>query len=176
MNTIGPRSVYDEAKRYAETLTMAYHRVYGVNTGIVRIFNTYGPRMRLRDGRAIPNFVYQALTGIPLTVYGDGSMTRSFCYVSDLIEGMLRLLMTDYHEPVNLGNPAESTVLELAQRIRAMLNVDCPIVFQPAMQDDPKMRKPDITRAQTLLGWQPRIPLEQGLAWSIAAFQQALHG
>lgn len=174
VNTIGPRSVYDEAKRYAESLTMAYHRVHGVNTSIVRIFNTYGPRMRLNDGRAIPNFVYQALTGIPITVYGDGSMTRSFCFVSDLVEGILRLLMCEFHEPVNIGNPGEFTVLELAQRILAIIGSDCPIVFQSAMEDDPKVRQPDITRASTLLGWAPTIELTQGLEITIDAFRQAL--
>ena len=174
VNTIGPRSVYDEAKRYAETLTMAYHRTHGVNTGIARIFNTYGPRMRLNDGRAIPNFVYQALTGMPLTVYGDGAMTRSFCYVSDLVEGIIRLLMSEIHDPVNIGNPGEYTVLELAQRILAVIGSKSPIVFQPAMQDDPKVRQPDITRARTLLGWEPTIDLDQGLVCTIAAFRQAL--
>ncbi len=172
VNPIGLRAVYDEAKRYAETLTMTYHRVYGVNTGIMRIFNTYGPRMRLHDGRAIPNFVYQALTGAPLTVYGDGTMTRSFCYVSDLCEGILRLLQTDFHEPVNLGNLGEYTMLELAQCIRAMVGSESPIIFEPAMQDDPKMRKPDISRAQTLLAWQPTIALEAGLLRTIACLSK----
>jgi dTDP-glucose 4,6-dehydratase len=174
VNPIGPRSVYDEAKRFAETLTMAYHRSRGVNTGIVRIFNTYGPRMRLNDGRAIPNFVYQALTGTPLTIYGDGSYTRSFCYVSDLVAGICALAESEEHDPVNLGNPGEYTVLELAQRILAASDSSSPIVLQPALPDDPKVRRPDITRAQALLGWQPTIDLEQGLAWTIAAFKQEL--
>jgi len=174
VSTIGPRSVYDEAKRFAETVTMAYHRTHGVNTAIIRIFNTYGPRMRLNDGRAIPNFLYQALTGKPLTVYGDGSMTRSFCYVRDLVDGIWRMLMSEEHDPVNLGNPVEYTVLELAQRILAMTGSTCPLVYQPAMADDPKLRRPDITRATTLLGWAPTIGLEQGLAWTIEAFQREL--
>ncbi|HOS43654.1 MAG TPA: NAD-dependent epimerase/dehydratase family protein, partial [Armatimonadota bacterium] len=137
VNPIGPRSVYDEAKRFAESVTMAYHRALGVNTGIVRLFNTYGPRMRLNDGRAIPNFVYQALTGQPLTLYGDGSMTRSFCYVSDTVEGVLRLAMSEIHDPVNIGNPGEYTILELAQRVRAATGSASPLVYAPAMQDDP---------------------------------------
>ena len=174
VNTIGPRSVYDEAKRFAESLTMAYHRTYGVNTGIVRIFNTYGPRMRLNDGRAIPNFVYQALTGAPITVYGDGSMTRSFCYVTDLAEGIIRLMLHDYHEPVNLGNPDEFTVLDLARKVIALTGSASEIIYQPAMQDDPKLRKPDIARARALLGGYPTIPLDQGLGWTIAAFKQDL--
>lgn len=175
VNPIGPRSVYDEAKRFAETVTMAYHRSFGVDTGIVRIFNTYGPRMRLNDGRAIPNFVYQALTGLPLTIYGDGTMTRSFCYVSDLIEGICRLLFSDIHEPVNIGNPGEYTVQQLAERILAATGSHSEITYQPAMQDDPKVRKPEITRAQTLLGWQPTVGLDQGLAWTIAAFREELN-
>ena len=174
VNSVGPRSVYDEAKRYAEALTMAYHRTYGVNTAIIRIFNTYGPRMRLNDGRAIPNFLCQALTGQPLTIYGDGSMTRSFCYVRDLVDGIFRLLTSGEHDPVNVGNPVEFTVLELAQRILAMTGSASPLVFQPAMADDPKLRRPDITRATTLLGWQPTIDLAQGLAWTIEAFQREL--
>jgi dTDP-glucose 4,6-dehydratase len=172
VNTIGPRSVYDEAKRFAESATMAYHRTLGVNTAIVRLFNTYGPRMRLNDGRAIPNFVYQALTGQPLTLYGDGSMTRSFCYVRDTVEGILRLAMSDIHDPVNIGNPGEYTILELAERILAATGSASPLVYEPAMQDDPKVRRPDITRAQTLLDWEPTIPLDQGLAWTIEAFRR----
>ena len=174
VNPIGPRSVYDESKRYAETLTMAYHRTYGVNTAIIRIFNTYGPRMRLNDGRAIPNFLYQALTGAPITIYGDGAMTRSFCYISDQVEGIWRLLNSSEHDPVNVGNPGEFTVLELAQRILAMTGSHSPLVFQPAMPDDPKLRRPDITRATTLLGWQPTIDLAEGLERTIEAFQREL--
>jgi dTDP-glucose 4,6-dehydratase len=174
VNPIGPRSVYDEAKRFAETLTAAYRRTHGVNTGIVRIFNTYGPRMRLNDGRAIPNFVYQALTGQPITIYGDGNLTRSFCYVSDLVEGILRLAISDIHEPVNIGNPTEHTVLELAQRIREAIGSTSDIVFLPALEDDPKQRRPDITRAHDWLGWTPTVPLEQGLARTIAAFRHDL--
>ncbi len=174
VNPIGPRSVYDEAKRFAESVVMAYHRTLGVDTAIVRLFNTYGPRMRLNDGRAIPNFVYQALTGQPITIYGDGSMTRSFCYVSDTVEGVLRLLMSDLHDPVNIGNPGEYTILELAQRVLAATGSASPLVYEPAMQDDPKVRRPDIARARTLLDWSPTIPLDQGLAWTIEAFKQDL--
>jgi dTDP-glucose 4,6-dehydratase len=172
VNTIGPRSVYDEAKRFAESVTMAYHRTHAVNTGIVRLFNTYGPRMRLNDGRAIPNFVYQALTGQPLTLYGDGTMTRSFCYVSDTVDGIMRLVMSDIHEPVNIGNPGEYTILELAERILAATGSGSPLEYEPAMQDDPKVRRPDITRARTLLDWQPTIPLADGLLWTIEAFKR----
>lgn len=174
VNTIGPRSVYDEAKRFAESLTMAYHRTHGVNTGMVRIFNTYGPRMRLNDGRAIPNFVYQALTGKPVTVYGDGSMTRSFCYVSDLVEGILRLTFSENHDPVNIGNPDEFTIMELAEKVIAATDSTSEIIYEPLMQDDPKLRRPDITRARTLLGWEPTVDLAQGLVWTIEAFRQEL--
>src|ERR1700719_471131 len=163
VNSIGPRAVYDEAKRFAEAMTMAYHRYYGVDTRIVRIFNTYGPRMRLNDGRALPNFVHQALTGKPITVYGTGKQTRSFCYVSDLIEGIYRLMMSDEHEPTNIGNPQEITILEFAERIRALLGATTPIVFEPLPQDDPKQRCPDISKACRLLHWEPKIGLEQGL-------------
>jgi dTDP-glucose 4,6-dehydratase len=173
VNSIGPRSVYDEAKRFAESLTMAYHRSYGVNTGIVRIFNTYGPRMRLHDGRAIPNFVYQALTGQPLTVYGDGTMTRSFCYVSDLVEGILRLVCSEIHEPVNLGNPEEFTILELARQVIALTASGSVITYAPPMEDDPQLRRPDITRAKALLGWEATVDLAQGMELTIAAFKQA---
>jgi len=176
VNTIGPRSAYDEAKRYAESLTMAYRRYRDVDTGIVRIFNTYGPRMRLNDGRAIPNFVYQALTGVPITIYGDGSMTRSFCYVSDLIEGIIRLTESDIADPVNIGNPDEYTILELAQRILAAIGATSPIVYRPLMENDPKVRCPDITRARTLLHWEPTISLEDGLRTTIAAFAKELDG
>src|SRR6202161_2831870 len=146
VNTDRPRGVYDEAKRYAEAMTMAYHRYHGLDTRIVRIFNTYGPRMRLNDGRALPNFVYQALAGLPITVYGSGKQTRSFCYCSDLIEGIYRLMMSDEHEPTNIGNPQEITILEFAERIRTLLGAKTPIVFHPLPQDDPKQRCPDITK------------------------------
>ncbi len=172
VNPIGPRGVYDEAKRFAEAMTMAYHRYHGVDTRIVRIFNTYGPRMRLNDGRALPNFVYQALTGKPLTVYGDGMQTRSFCYVSDLIDGIYRLMQSNEHSPVNVGNPQEITILEFAERIRTHF-ADAPaIVFEPLPQDDPKRRCPDITKAKQLLGWAPRVNLEEGLRLTLAYFRE----
>jgi dTDP-glucose 4,6-dehydratase len=174
VNTVGPRSMYDEAKRFAETAVSVYRQQYGVDTAIVRIFNTYGPRMRLNDGRAIPNFVYQALTGQPITIYGNGSITRSFCYVSDLVEGLLRLAFSEIHDPVNIGNPGEYTILELAERIREVTESVSPIVFEPAMPDDPKLRKPDITRARTLLGWEPTIGLAEGLTRTIDAFKAQL--
>src|SRR5271154_2161789 len=160
VNPIGPRSVYDEAKRYSEAITMAYHRHYGVDTRIVRIFNTYGPRMRLNDGRALPNFLYQALVGEPITVYGDGKQTRSFCYVSDLIEGIYRLFESNEHMPVNVGNPHEITILEFAERVRALVGAKVPIVFRPLPQDDPKQRCPDITKARRILNWEPKVNLE----------------
>ena len=163
VNPVGPRGVYDEAKRYSEAMTMAYHRQQGVDTHIVRIFNTYGPRMRRNDGRAIPNFLSQALHGKPLTVFGDGSQTRSFCYVDDLIEGIFRLTMSDEHMPVNIGNPNEMTLIELAHTIKRMTGSDSEIVFEGLPEDDPKVRQPDITRAREVLGWEPRIPLEDGL-------------
>jgi len=163
VNPIGPRGVYDESKRFAEALTMAYHRYHGVNTRIVRIFNTYGPRMRLNDGRALPNFLYQALTGKPLTVYGDGKQTRSFCYVSDLLDGIYRLLESDEHDPVNIGNPHEITILEFAERVRALVGSKEAIVFHPLPQDDPKQRCPDITKARQVLKWEPKVNLEEGL-------------
>jgi dTDP-glucose 4,6-dehydratase len=163
VNPIGPRGVYDEAKRFAEAMTMAYHRCHGVDTRIVRIFNTYGPRMRLNDGRVLPNFVYQVFTRQPLTVYGDGRQTRSFCYVSDLIEGIYRLLSADEHDPVNLGNPEEITILEFAERVRAAAGADLPIAFRPLPTDDPRRRCPDITKARRLLDWEPRVKLEEGL-------------
>ena len=172
VNPIGPRGVYDEAKRFAEAMVMAYHRYHGVDTHIVRIFNTYGPRMRLNDGRALPNFVHQALTGQPITVYGDGRQTRSFCYVSDLIEGIYRLMNSDEHEPVNIGNPQEITILEFAERIRALLESDVPIVFKPLPQDDPKQRCPDISKAKSLLGWQPKVNLDEGLRLTLKFFQE----
>jgi dTDP-glucose 4,6-dehydratase len=172
VNPIGPRGVYDEAKRFAEAMTMAYHRYHGVDTHIVRIFNTYGPRMRLNDGRALPNFVYQALTGQPITVYGDGRQTRSFCYVSDLIEGIWRLAQSDEHEPTNIGNPQEITILEFAERIRSLLGVKTPIVFKPLPQDDPKQRCPDIGKARRVLHWEPKVNLEEGLRVTLEYFQK----
>ncbi|MGH9796074.1 MAG: UDP-glucuronic acid decarboxylase family protein, partial [Candidatus Acidiferrales bacterium] len=157
VNPIGPRGVYDEAKRFAEAMTMAYHRSHGVDTRIVRIFNTYGPRMRLNDGRALPNFVHQALSGQPITVYGDGKQTRSFCYVSDLVEGIYRLMMSDEHEPTNIGNPQEITILEFAEKVRTLVGTRVDIVFKPLPEDDPKQRCPDITKARRLLQWEPKV-------------------
>ena len=174
VNPIGPRGVYDEAKRYAEAMTMAYHRAHDVDTRIVRIFNTYGPRMRLNDGRALPNFIYQALTGQPITVYGDGSQTRSFCYVSDLIEGIYRLMQSDEYLPTNMGNPQEITIREFAQRVKALTGSASPIVFQPLPQDDPKQRCPDISKARKLLGWEPKVSLEEGLRLTLDFFKQQL--
>jgi dTDP-glucose 4,6-dehydratase len=172
VNPIGPRGVYDEAKRFAEAIVMAYHRTRGLDTRIVRIFNTYGPRMRLNDGRALPNFVYQALAGQPITVYGTGKQTRSFCYVSDLIEGIYKLMMSDEHEPTNIGNPHEITILEFAERIRALLGVRAPIIFKPLPQDDPKQRCPDISKARSLLKWEPKVPLEEGLGLTLEYFKK----
>ena len=171
VNPIGPRGVYDEAKRFAEALTMAYHRAHGVETRIVRIFNTHGPRMRLNDGRVVPNFIAQALRGEPMTVYGDGSQTRSFCYVSDLVEGIVRLLRSDYSGPVNCGNPAEVTILQFAERIKALTRSSSEIVFRPLPVDDPKQRQPDITRARTILAWEPKVGLEEGLGHTIGYFR-----
>jgi dTDP-glucose 4,6-dehydratase len=172
VNPIGPRGVYDEAKRFAEAMTMAYHRFHHLDTRIVRIFNTYGPRMRLRDGRALPNFVHQALIGQPITVYGNGKQTRSFCYVSDLIEGICKLLESDEHLPTNIGNPHEITILEFAERIRALLGNTVPIEFRPLPEDDPKQRCPDITKARRILHWEPKVPLEEGLRLTLAYFKQ----
>jgi dTDP-glucose 4,6-dehydratase len=171
VNPIGPRGVYDEAKRFAEAMVMAYHRYHGVDTHIVRIFNTYGPRMRLNDGRALPNFVYQALSGQSITVYGDGRQTRSFCYVSDLVEGIYRLMHCDEHEPVNIGNPQEITILEFAERIRSLIDRNVPIVFNPLPQDDPKQRCPDIGKARRILGWEPKVNLEEGLRLTLEFFR-----
>jgi len=171
VNPIGPRGVYDEAKRFSEAMTMAYLRYHDVDTRIVRIFNTYGPRMRLNDGRALPNFVYQALTGQSITVYGDGKQTRSFCYVSDLIEGIYRLLESSEHEPTNVGNPQEITILEFAERIRALIGAEVEIVFEPLPQDDPKQRRPDISKARRLLNWEPKVSLEDGLRDTLAYFR-----
>ncbi len=167
VNPVGPRGVYDEAKRYAEALTMAYHRQQGVDTHIARIFNTYGPRMRENDGRAIPTFLRQAMEGTPLTVFGDGSQTRSFCYVDDLIEGLFRLTMSSEHMPVNIGNPNEMTLLELAERVIALTGADSKVVFEGLPVDDPKVRQPDITKARRLLDWEPRVTLDDGLRRTI---------
>ena len=174
VNPIGPRGVYDEAKRYAEAMTMAYNRYHGLDTRIVRIFNTYGPRMRLNDGRALPNFIHQALTGQPITVYGDGSQTRSFCYVSDLMEGIFRLMQSDEHLPTNIGNPQEITILEFARRVKALTGTGSEIVFKPLPQDDPKQRCPDITKARRLLGWEPKVGLEEGLRLTLEFFRTQL--
>src|SRR5271167_4893234 len=172
VNPVGPRSVYDESKRFAEALTMAYHTHHGLDTHIIRIFNTYGPRMRLNDGRALPNFVFQALSGKPLTIYGDGRQTRSFCYVSDLIEGIYRLMMSDEHLPVNIGNPQEITILEFAERIRKHFENAPPLVFEPLPQDDPKRRCPDISKAKRILKWEPKVGLEDGLRMTLDYFAQ----
>jgi dTDP-glucose 4,6-dehydratase len=174
VNSIGPRSVYDEAKRFTEAMTMAYHRYHKVDTRIVRIFNTYGPRMQLNDGRVIPNFMKQALRGDDLTVYGDGSQTRSFCYVSDEIEGFLRLAKSSEHLPVNIGNPNEFTILECANRILATVGATSKIRYEPLPQDDPKQRRPDITKARTLLGWEPKVDLDTGLKLSLDYFREAI--
>jgi len=171
VNPIGPRGVYDEAKRFAEAMTMAYHRYHGVDTKIVRIFNTYGPRMRLRDGRVVPAFIGQALKNKPITVFGDGSQTRSFCYVSDEIDGIWRLSQSDYHEPVNIGNPTEFTVLEFAELVRRLVGSKSRIVRKPLPVDDPKQRRPDITLAKKLLGWEPKVDLETGLRRTIEYFR-----
>ena len=174
VNPIGPRGVYDEAKRFAEAMTMAYHRFHQVDTKIVRIFNTYGPRMRLRDGRVVPAFISQALGNEPLTVFGDGSQTRSFCYVSDLVDGIFRLALSEYHEPVNIGNPEEMTVLDFAERIIAITGSNAQIVFKPLPVDDPKVRQPDITRAKRLLGWQPKVDFESGILETVGYFKRKL--
>lgn len=171
VNPIGPRGVYDEAKRFAEAITMAYHRYHKLDTRIVRIFNTYGPRMRLKDGRVVPNFISQALSGEELTVYGDGSQTRSFCYVSDEIEGIYRLMMSDYTLPVNIGNPEEHTILEFAEIILKITESRSKIVFKELPVDDPKQRRPDITKAKKLLNWEPRVSLEAGLKETIKYFK-----
>jgi len=176
VNPIGPRGVYDEAKRFAEAMTMAYHRYHGVDTRIVRIFNTFGPRMRLNDGRVVPNFIAQALLGQPLTVFGDGSQTRSFCYVNDTVEGIYRLLMSDESDPVNIGNPREMTILQFAHRIIELTGSSSLITYvQPKdvrIKDDPKVRQPDITKARRVLGWEPRVSLEEGLRQTIAWFRE----
>ena len=174
VNPIGPRSMYDEAKRYAEALTMAYHRARGTNIGIARIFNTYGPRMRVNDGRAVPAFFDAALRDEPLPVHGDGSQTRSLCFVSDLVEGLLRLLASDQTGPINLGRPDEITILELAKTIQHVVGSDAGIAQMPAAADDPKRRMPDITLARTLLGWEPTVTLDEGLAQTVEWFRSAL--
>jgi dTDP-glucose 4,6-dehydratase len=174
VNPVGPRGVYDEAKRFAEALTMAYHRFHGVDTRIVRIFNTFGPRMRVNDGRAIPAFVTQALAGKPVTVFGDGMQTRSFQYIDDLVEGIRRLMRAPVNDPVNIGNPHEMTLLELAKRIILLTGSGSEIVFAPLPEDDPKVRQPDITRARTLLGWEPRIDADEGLRLTIDWFRKKL--
>jgi dTDP-glucose 4,6-dehydratase len=176
VNPIGIRSVYDEAKRFAEALTMAYHRYHGIDTRIVRIFNTYGPRMHLEDGRVLPNFLQQALKGEPLTIYGDGQQTRSFCYMDDLIDGIIRLLYSDEHQPVNIGNPVETTILEFAETISRLVDNRAGVIFKPAQrgESDPQRRRPDITRARQILGWEPKISLEEGLLKTIPYFQKKM--
>ena len=174
VNPIGPRGVYDEAKRFAEAMTMAYHRYHKIDTKILRIFNTYGPRMRLRDGRVVPAFIGQALVGRPLTVFGDGSQTRSFCYVSDLIDGIFELAMSDFHEPVNLGNPREMTIKQFADEIIRITGTKSTIEYKPLPEDDPKVRQPDISRAKKVLGWEPRVSFEEGITRTIKYFRESL--
>jgi len=176
VNPVGLRSCYDEGKRYAEALTMAYHRVHGLRTNIARIFNTYGPRMALNDGRVVPAFIDQALKGAPLTVFGDGSQTRSFCYVSDLVEGLLRLSESDERYPVNLGNPTEMSILQFAETIRAHFGAQLAIEFRPLPSDDPKLRRPDIAKAKRVLGWEPKVSLDQGLKETIGYFREKVGG
>jgi dTDP-glucose 4,6-dehydratase len=171
VNPVGPRSCYDESKRFAEALTMAYHRTYGLRTNIARIFNTYGPRMKLDDGRVVPSFIGQALRGEALTIFGDGSQTRSFCYVSDLVDGIYRLMQSDERYPVNLGNPDEMTIREFAERIRRITGSLSPIVNRLLPEDDPRQRRPDISKARRLLGWEPRVPLEEGLRVTLDSFR-----
>jgi dTDP-glucose 4,6-dehydratase len=173
VNPIGPRGVYDEAKRFAEAMTMAYHRYHKVDTKIVRIFNTYGPRMRLRDGRVVPAFIGQALAGKPLTVFGDGSQTRSFCYVSDLIDGIFKLSQSTFHEPVNIGNPREMTIKQFGEEIIRILGAKSSIEYKPLPEDDPKVRQPDISRAKKILGWQPKVEFEEGIKKTIDYFRNA---
>ena len=174
VNSIGPRGCYDEAKRFAEAIVMAYHRSHGINTRIVRIFNTYGPRMRLNDGRIVPNFMKQAILDEPLTVYGEGTQTRSFCYASDLIDGIYRLMLSDENLPVNIGNPVEFTILEFAHLVKQLTGSNSEIEFLPLPQDDPRQRRPDITKARALLGWEPKVNLEDGLKATLVYFQQKL--
>jgi len=174
VNPIGPRGVYDEAKRFAEAITMAYHRTHGINTKIVRIFNTYGPRMRIKDGRAIPNFLKQALTGEDLTIYGNGSQTRSFCFVTDLVEGIFRLLISEQHKPVNIGNPNEMTIRQMADKILQATQSNSRIVNVPLPEDDPKTRQPNITLAKEILNWEPKVSLDEGLKSTLEYFKQNL--
>jgi dTDP-glucose 4,6-dehydratase len=174
VNPVGPRGVYDEAKRFAEAMTMAYHRYHGLDAKIVRIFNTYGPRMRVKDGRAVPNFISQALRGEDVTIFGSGSQTRSFCYVTDLVDGILRLVESNLNDPVNIGNPHEMSIEEMARLIIKMTGSSSKVVFKELPADDPKVRQPDITRARTLLGWEPKVPLDQGLTSTIAYFRQKM--
>jgi dTDP-glucose 4,6-dehydratase len=176
VNPIGPRGVYDEAKRFAEAMTMAYHRYHKVDTKIVRIFNTYGPRMRLRDGRVVPAFIGQALAGKSLTVFGDGSQTRSFCYVSDLIDGIFKLSQSDFHEPVNIGNPREMTIKQFAEQIIRITGARSTIEYKPLPEDDPKVRQPDIARAKKILGWEPKVQFDEGIKKTIEYFRNALKG
>jgi dTDP-glucose 4,6-dehydratase len=174
VNPVGPRGVYDEAKRFAEAITMAYHRYHGVDVKIVRIFNTYGPRMRIHDGRAVPTFIGQALRGEDVTIFGEGSQTRSFCYISDLVAGILKLMESPLNDPVNIGNPHEMSIEEMARLIIRMTGSSSRVVFKPLPTDDPKVRRPDITRARTLLGWEPQVPLEQGLTATIEYFRRKI--
>ncbi|HVF10751.1 MAG TPA: GDP-mannose 4,6-dehydratase, partial [Abditibacteriaceae bacterium] len=174
VNSIGPRGCYDEAKRFAEAIMMAYHRMHQIDTKIARIFNTYGPRMRLNDGRIVPNFIKQAVLGEPLTVYGDGSQTRSFCYVSDLVDGLYRLALSSENLPINIGNPHEFTVLEFANLVKEITNSPSPIEFRPLPQDDPKQRRPDITKARTRLGWEPTVQFREGLLTTLEYFRSKL--
>ena len=176
VNPIGPRGVYDEAKRFAEAITVAYHRYHNLDTKIVRIFNTYGPRMRVRDGRAVPEFISQALANQDVTVFGDGSQTRSFCYISDLVDGIIRLMHSKENDPVNIGNPQEMTIKQMAELIIAMTGSKSRIIYKPLPTDDPKVRQPDITRARTLLGWEPKVALEQGLGRTIEYFREKTKG
>jgi len=173
VNPVGPRSCYDESKRFAEAVTMAYHRKHGVPSSIARIFNTYGPRMKLDDGRVVPTLLSQALRDAPMTVFGSGAQTRSFCYVSDMVEGLYRLMLSDEHYPVNLGNPREMTILEFANEIRKMTGARSEIVFEPLPEDDPRQRRPDISKARRLLGWEPRVSLEEGLQPTVEYFRSA---
>jgi len=172
VNPIGPRGVYDEAKRFAEAMTMAYHRFHNLDTKIVRIFNTYGPLMRLRDGRVVPAIIGQALTGKPLTIFGDGTQTRSFCYVSDLIDGIFRLATSDFHEPVNLGNPCEMTIQQFAEEIQRITGTKSSIEYKPLPVDDPKVRQPDIGRARKVLGWEPKVDFDDGIRKTIEYFKE----
>src|ERR1700756_465610 len=173
VNPIGPRGVYDEAKRFAEAMTMAYHRYHKVDTRIVRIFNTYGPRMRLRDGRVVPAFIGQALSGRPLSVFGDGSQTRSFCYASDLIDGIFKLAMSDFHEPVNIGNPREMTIKQFGEEILRITGAKSKIEYKPLPEDDPKVRQPDISRAKKILGWEPKVEFDEGIRKTIEYFRKS---